>query len=111
MSSTTRTAWNPKTHEDFDALRGMDVFTADDEKIGSIEEVLHPANDSTSPEWHYFRIDPGFLDKLTGDDEMYVRASFVEFVSEDRVVLETTKDRVESMDWTAPKDVNTYRRY
>jgi hypothetical protein len=96
MSFSIRTTRNP---------------TIDDEKIGTIEEVLHPANDSTAPEMHYFRADPSFFDKLNGIDKMYVRATMVEFVSDDRVVIETTKDRLESTDWTAPKNVDSYRRY
>jgi hypothetical protein len=35
----------------------------------------------------------------------------VEIVSDDGVVIETTKDRLESTDWSAPKDVVSYRRY
>jgi hypothetical protein len=111
MSSTTRTRWNPTTHDDYNELKNVDVFTSDDEKIGTIEEVLHPASGSTSPTEHYFRVDPGFFDKLTGDDEMYVRASMVEFVSDDRVVIETPKDRIESTDWTAPGNMDSYKRY
>ncbi|CAN5568811.1 hypothetical protein BH23CHL2_BH23CHL2_08370 [soil metagenome] len=106
MTST----WNPSTHDDYDALKGSDVFTADDEKIGTIDEVLHPANDSTAPNHHYFLVKPGMLDKLVGEDEMYVPATMVQMVSEDRVVLETTQDRLESTDWSAPGNVDNFRR-
>lgn len=109
MSTQTRT-WNPSTHEDYDRLKGMDVFTSDDEKIGTVDEVLHPANDSTAPEEHYFHVKPGMVDKFTGDDDMYVRATEVKFFSDDRVILGTTKDRVESGDWSAPRDVDSFRR-
>jgi sporulation protein YlmC with PRC-barrel domain len=106
MSST----WNPTTHSDYDALKGMDVFTSDDEKIGTVDQVLHPADDSTARDRHYFLVKPGMLDKLTGEDEMYVPATQVQMVGEDRLILETTKDRVRSMDWSRPRDVDTYRR-
>ena len=38
MSTRTKT-WNPSTHADYDRLKGMDVFTSDDEKIGTVDEV------------------------------------------------------------------------
>lgn len=107
MSTKT---WKPRTHQDYDALKGRDVFTADDEQIGTVDEVLHPANDSTAPEQHYFLVKPGMLDKLVGEDEMYVRADEVQFFSDDRVVLGTTKDRIEATDWSAPRDVKSFRR-
>ena len=30
----------------------------------TVDEVLHPANDSTAPGQHYFLVKPGMLDKL-----------------------------------------------
>jgi hypothetical protein len=50
------------------------------------------------------------LDKLTGEDEMYVPATQVQLVSEDRVVLETTKARVGSTNWKAPRNLKSFRR-
>lgn len=102
--------WNPSSHDEYDALKNKDVYTSDDEQIGSIEEVLHPANNSTAPDQHYFLVKPGMLDQLTGEDELYVPATEVQLVSEDRVVLETSKDRLESRDWSPPRNVNSFRR-
>jgi rRNA processing protein Gar1 len=104
------TTWTFTTHADYDALKGMDVFTADDEKIGTVDEVLHPANNSTAPDQHYFLVKPGMLDKLIGEDELYVPATAVQLVGEDRVVLETTKDFVKSVNWSPPRNVDTFRR-
>jgi rRNA processing protein Gar1 len=109
MSTRTRT-WSPTTHEDYDQLKGMDVFTSDDEKIGSVDEVLHPADNSTAPEKHYLHIKPGMLDKISGDDDMYLRADEVKFIGDDRVMLGLPKNRVESGNWTAPRDVDSFRR-
>lgn len=104
------TTWTFNTHEDYDALKGKDVFTADDDKIGTVDEVLHPANDSTAPDQHYFLVKPGMLDKLIGEDELFVPATAVQFVSEDRVMLQTTKDAVKSVDWSPPRNVDNFRR-
>jgi rRNA processing protein Gar1 len=105
-----RSTWNPNTHDEYDALKGLDVFTADDEKIGTIDEVLHPADGSTAPDQHFFLVKPGMLDKLSGEDEMYVPATTVQLVSEDRVVLETTKARVGATNWSAPRNIKSFRR-
>lgn len=109
MSTKTQT-WNPSTHEDYDRLKGMDVFTSDDEKIGTVDEVLHPANDSTDPQHHYFHVDPGMLDKIVGEDDMYVRATEVKFISDDRVMLGMSKDGLKSGNWSGPRDIDTFRR-
>jgi rRNA processing protein Gar1 len=104
------TTWNPSSHDDYDALKGMDVFTRDDEKIGTVDQVLHPANNSTAPDQHYFLVKPGMLDKLTGEDELYIPATAVEMVGEDRLILETTKDLVDAVNWSKPPNVDAFRR-
>jgi hypothetical protein len=109
MSMKTRT-WSPRTHADYDELKGMDVYTSDDEKIGEIDEVLHPANDSTQPEEHFLHVKPGMLGKISGEDEMYLRADEVKFIGDDRVVLGLPKNRVESGSWAAPRNVDKFRR-
>jgi sporulation protein YlmC with PRC-barrel domain len=104
------TTWNPSSHDEYDALKGKDVFTSDDEKIGTVDQVLHPADNSTSPEQHYFLVKPGMLDKLAGEDEFYIPATEVQMVGEDRLILETTKDRIDSANWSRPRDADSFRR-
>ena len=104
------TTWTFTTPADYDALKGMDVFTFDDEKIGTVDEVLHPANNSMAPNQHYFLVKPGMLDKLGGANELYVPATAVQLVGEDRVILETSSDVVQSVKWSAPRNVDTFRR-
>jgi len=52
----------------------------------------------------------GMLDKLSGRDELYIPATAVDMVSEDRVVLETTSDRIDQGLWSKPGNVDTFRR-
>ena len=104
------TTWTFTTHADYDALKGMDIFTADDEKIGKVDEVLHPANNSRAPDQHFFLVKPGMLDKLGGANELYVPATAVQLVGEDRVVLDVTSDIVQSVKWAAPHDMDTFIR-
>jgi hypothetical protein len=102
--------WTFTTPAEYDALKGMDVFTSDDAKIGKVDEVLHPANNSMAPDQHYFLVKPGKRDKLIRDDELYVPATAVQMVGQHRVVLETSSDIVQSVKWTPPRDVDTFRR-
>lgn len=109
MSAT----WNPSTHDDYDILKGFEVYSADDEKLGTIKDVLHPREEMPAARGkHYFRVEPGMMKKLFSDqEEIFVPERLVQTVrSEDhRVVLEVTKDWVQGEDWATPSDVNVYR--
>jgi sporulation protein YlmC with PRC-barrel domain len=102
--------WNPTTHQDYDVLKGKDVFTSDNEKIGTVDQVLHPANDSTARDQHYFLVKPSMLDRLSGQDELYIPATTVQMVGEDRLVLETPTARIEAANWSQPRNVKSFRR-
>jgi sporulation protein YlmC with PRC-barrel domain len=102
--------WNPMSHHDYDVLKGKSVFTSDNEKIGTVDQVLHPASGSTAPDQHYLLVKPGMMEKLTGEDELYIPATTVQTVGDDRLILETTKARAERANWTKPMDVDTFRR-
>lgn len=102
--------FSPQSHEDYDAIKGKDVYTADNDKVGTVDEVLHPADDTLAPDAHYFLVKPGMLDQLTGQDEMYIPASAVQMLSEDRVILETTTASIRDANWSKPRNANTFRR-
>lgn len=104
------TQWNPTSHDEYDALKGMDVYTSDDQKIGTVDQVLHPATNSTARDQHFFLVKPGMLDRLTGSDDLYIPATTVQYVGEDRLILETPSDLVDPKRWPEPTDVGTYRR-
>ena len=104
------TTWNPMDHRDYDNLKGKNVFTSDNEKIGTVDQVLHPANESTSPDQHLLLVKPTMMEKLSGQDELYIPATTVQMVSEDRVLLEMTKDGAERANWTKPKNFDNFRR-
>jgi hypothetical protein len=106
--------WVPQSHEDYDALKGFDVYSADDEKIGTIRDVFHPRGDiTTSIGKHYFRVEPGMIEGLFTDvNEVYVPERMVRQVDpdEDRVILEVPKDSLKQQNWHRPADLDTYRR-
>jgi sporulation protein YlmC with PRC-barrel domain len=108
------TMWNPTRHEDYDTLKGFEVYTSDNEKLGKITEVCHPAMEMSSARGkHYFRVDPGTMKKLfTNADEVFVPERLVSIVEpgDDKVILEVPKSRVEKTDWSRPRDYDTYRR-
>ncbi len=111
MSTTT---WNPTTHTDYETLKGFDVYTSDDEKLGTIAEVCHPAIDMPAARGsHYFRVDPGTLKKLFTDaDEVFVPERLVRMVTPDEqaVILDVTKSMITATDWSRPANFDTFRR-
>ncbi len=112
MSTTT---WNPTTHTDYETLKGFAVYTSDNEKLGTIAEVCHPALDMPAARGqHYFRVDPGTLKKLFTDaDEVFVPEQLVRKVdpADDKVILEVPKAEVKRTDWSRPANYETFRRY
>jgi len=109
------TMWNPTRHEDYDALKGFAVYTSDNERLGKITEICHPALEMPSARGkHYFRVDPGPLRKLCTDaDEVFVPERLVSMIEldDDKVILEVPKSGVEQTDWSRPRDYETYRRF
>ncbi len=110
MSTTT---WNPTTHEEYDMLTGFDVYSSDNEKLGAIKEVCHPAAAMPAARGgHYFRVEPGTLKKLFSDlDEVFISETIVREVRPDdnKVILSVPKDRIEHEDWGRPNDFDSYR--
>lgn len=109
------TTWNPSTHADYETLKGFDVYTSDDEKLGTIAEVCHPAQEMPAARGnHYFRVDPGTLKKLFTDaDEVFVPERLVRLVQpeNDKVILEVTKDHIQQTDWSRPDNFDTFSRF
>jgi ribosomal 30S subunit maturation factor RimM len=107
--------WNPVTHEDYEQLKGFEVFSSDNEKLGKIDQVMHPATGMPQARGqHYFRVDPGTLKRLfSGDDEVYVPETLVRSVDiqDDKVILEVPKSQVAKTDWRRPANFDTFERY
>jgi len=116
MSTTrTTTLWNPLTHQDYETLKGFDVYTSDDEKLGTIKEVFHPVTAMPSARGsHVFRVEPGVLKKLFSDqDEVYVPERLISRVDldENRVILALPKASLREQDWRRPRDLDTFTRF
>jgi hypothetical protein len=93
--------WNPMTHADYDALKGCDVFSSDDEKVGTVDAVFHPpAAVPTAPGGHYFAVKPGLLKSLFGADEVYVPETAIRTVADGKVTLGFAKDALHDQNWT-----------
>jgi hypothetical protein len=107
-------SWTPQRHEDYDALKGFDVYSSDDEKLGTIREIYHPQEDMpTARGRHFFRVEPGMLEGLFKDvDEVFVPEPLIRTVDpqEDRVILEVPKTQLTEHDFGRPAGIDTYRR-
>jgi hypothetical protein len=109
------TTWNPTTHADYDALKGLDVFSADGEKVGSISEILHPNMEMPAARGkHFFLLDPGLLkDWFGGFNQVYLPESTIDAVGSDRVSLSLTAEQIKrrGQEWTSePTGIRNYRR-
>src|SRR2546430_1736313 len=102
-SMSTTTLWNPLTHQEYETLKGFDVYTSDDEKLGTIREIFHPVTAMpTARGSHVFRVEPGALKKLFSDqDEVYVPERLISRVDLDaeRVFLALPKASLSQQDW------------
>jgi hypothetical protein len=111
----TMTTWNPTTHADYDTLKGLDVFSAGGEKVGSISEILHPNMDMPAARGkHFFLLDPGLIkDWFGGFNQVYLPESAIESVGTDRVMLRLSADQIKQrgQEWTSePAGLRNYRR-
>ena len=113
MSVTT--TWTPMTHGDYDLLKGTAVFSADGEKIGTINEILHPNQEMPAARGkHHFLLDPGLIkDWFGGFEQVYLPEAAIVEVAQDRVTLNLTAEQVKQrgQEWTRqPKGLDSYRR-
>lgn len=79
-----------------DQVKGLGVYGSDDQKIGTVDEVL---TDATAGR-RYFLVKSGLLG--LGTDTYYIPESAVELVGSERVVLNMTKNDVEAQGWMNP---------
>jgi hypothetical protein len=109
----TTTIWTPITHEDYDALKGVDVFSRGGEKLGSIDAVFHPNQDMPAARGsHFFLVKPGMLKSwFGGGEEFYVPERAIETVTADGVTLSYRKEQLESQGWDKkPAGIASFRR-
>jgi uncharacterized protein (TIGR02271 family) len=110
---TAQTArWAPAAATDYSLLTGKDVYSAEGDKVGTIKGDYQPSGDfAAGVGRHYFLLDPGLLrDWFGGYDEVYLPESAIAAVTDDRVDLSLTKDRIKGQDWTTrPADLDSYR--
>ncbi len=85
-------------HEwDYDRLRGMAVYSADDRKVGTIDQILRLAR---TPSEHYLLVRRGVIGGVLGQADLYLPESSVRLIGQDRVVLRLTAEELEHPDWT-----------
>ena len=109
-----QTTWNPMSHADYDVLKGKDVFSNDGQSVGSIVEILHPAEAMPAARGrHFFLLNPGRTKEWFGGiDQVYLPESAINDVAANRVSLNLTADQVKQRgrDWTKqPAGLQNYR--
>ena len=82
-----------------DELRGFEVFTADDDKLGTVGGILdgHPPTGDTL-DGQVLRVEPGLIQKLFGaEEELLVSETMIDSIHSDdgEVILNVTRDHLE----------------
>jgi hypothetical protein len=113
MSVTT--TWKPMAFTDYDVLKGMAVFSADGQNVGSIADILRPAMEMPAARGqHFFLLDPGLIkDWFQGFDKVYLPESVIADVGRDRVTLSVTAEQIKQRgkEWTKqPAGFERYQR-
>lgn len=109
--TATLTRWNPASHEDYDVLKGMDVFTSDGEKVGTFTSIYHPNMDIEMARGrHYFLLEPGKMkDWFGGLDKTFIPEPAISGYTSEGVFLNFTEDEIKNRTWEAPVDLKSYR--
>jgi hypothetical protein len=101
FTASSTPAWAPQTDEDYDALKGCDVFSSDGEQVGTVAAIFHPQ--ATTPATggrHYFAVKPGMLKSLFGADEVYIPETAIRTVTNGKVTLGVAKAALQGQNWT-----------
>jgi hypothetical protein len=102
MTAETTPVWNPQTHEDYDALKGYEVFSSDNEQVGTVAAVFLPETAMPATEGgHYFAVKPGMFKSLFGADEVYIPESAVRTVADGKLTLGIAKTALQAQNWAA----------
>lgn len=81
---------------DYDRLRGMKVYSSDNTRIGTIDQVLRVVHERAE---NYLLVKSGGLVGILAQDELYIPESCVSIVGDDRVVLSLSHDEMQHPDW------------
>jgi rRNA processing protein Gar1 len=84
---------------DLDHLAGMPVFSADNQRLGTIDGVVGPAGATSE---RFMIVKPAARSQMDGVDQLYVPESEIQTVDHDRVILETPKASLPTRKWSAP---------
>ncbi len=90
-------SWHAPENFDFNRLQNADVYGANGEKIGSVDQVL---TETTSGK-HYLLVRTS---PLGIGDEYYVPESDIDMLGQDRIVVNTTKDELQARGATRPPE-------
>ncbi len=105
--------WTPETHEDYDRVKGYDVYTADNARLGKVMHVFHPLQETADARGgHYFLVEPDMENPPLGSSEVFVPERAVREVdpSEDMIILAIPTRELADQEWNRPSDFDRYRR-
>jgi sporulation protein YlmC with PRC-barrel domain len=90
--------WSKESDYDGEAIQGFEVYASDDERVGTIDQVLV----DLASQQRYLLVKTGPFGGALPTGELYIPATAIGMVGENRVVLEATREQIESYGWTEP---------
>lgn len=104
--------WYPTSPHDYDMLKGYAVYTSDNARLGSVEEIYHPAEDMPDARGHsIFKVNPGILREVfTHAEDLYIPERLIQSVDTqfDKIILDVSKDAAQQQDWSRPENLDTF---
>lgn len=107
--------WTSTSDGDYERLKGKTVYTSDDEEVGTITAIFHPTPAAKAPPDlpapHYLLVDGSRLTGPGSADELYMPASAISGVEEDRITIAWPRDELENQGWgSRPEMIDEARR-
>jgi hypothetical protein len=102
----------PKSDAGDDTLKGKEVYTLDEELVGTVTAVFHPADETANDEVpHYFLVEGGRLTGPMSAGSLYVPDSAIQHVEGNRITVPYMRDQLENLGWIRrPAMVDSARR-
>jgi uncharacterized protein YrrD len=90
-----------RSGQDFEHLAGLPVFSADNQRLGTVDEVIKPTG-STRERYMVVNSYAGTATGGMGVDQLYVPESSIQTIAQDRVILETPQGSLPTREWSTP---------
>jgi sporulation protein YlmC with PRC-barrel domain len=91
-------SWGTENEYQGKSIQGFEAYSSDDERIGTIDQVIV----DIKSEKRYLLVKTGPFGGALQTGELYIPSAAVGMVGENRVIIEASREQIESYGWTEP---------